>query len=120
MQALQRILDNIVAQMKGLPPTARLLIGSLMAIVVLSLFLVAQLTGQPSMMPLPVTLADEGARARVIAYLDSAGIPHEQRGSELRDEKKRQHHNHHQRPDQKPRRRRQPFHLGDNVVYDPL
>ena len=83
MQALQRILDNIVAQMKGLPPTARLLIGSLMAIVVLSLFLVAQLTGQPSMMPLPVTLADEGARARAIAYLDSAGIPHEQRGSEL-------------------------------------
>ncbi len=83
MQALQRVIDNIVAQMKGLPLTARLLIGSLMAIVVLSLFLVAQLTGQPSMMPLPVTLADEGARARAIAYLDSAGIPHEQRGSEL-------------------------------------
>ncbi len=83
MQALQRIIDNIVAQMKGLPPTARLLIGSLMAIVVLSLFLVAQLTGQPSMLPLPVTLADEGARARAIAYLDSVGIPHEQRGSEL-------------------------------------
>ncbi|MEE9129513.1 MAG: hypothetical protein V3T84_05805 [Phycisphaerales bacterium] len=83
MQALQRIIDNIVTQMKGLPPTARLLIGSLMAIVVLSLFLVAQLTGQPSMLPLPVTLADEGARARAIAYLDSAAIPHEQRGSEL-------------------------------------
>ncbi len=83
MQALQRILDNIVAQMKGLPTTARLLVGSLMAIVVLSLFLVAQLTGQPSMMPLPVTLADEGARARAISYLVSAGIPHEQRGSEL-------------------------------------
>ncbi len=83
MQALQRVIDNIVAQMKGLPPTARLLIGSLMVVVVLSLFLVAQLTGQPSMMPLPVTLADEGARARAIAYLDSAGIPHEQRGSEL-------------------------------------
>ena len=83
MQALQRILDNIVAQMKGLPTTARLLVGSLMAIVVLSLFLVAQLTGQPSMMPLPVTLADEGARARAIAYMDSAGVPHEQRGSEL-------------------------------------
>ncbi|MEE8155165.1 MAG: hypothetical protein V3T53_09465, partial [Phycisphaerales bacterium] len=83
MQALQRIIDNIVAQMKGLPPTARLLIGSLMVVVVLSLFLVAQLTGQPSMMPLPVTLADERARARAIAYLDSAAIPHEQRGSEL-------------------------------------
>ena len=83
MRALQRIVDNIVAQMKGLPPTARLLIGSLMVGVVLSLFLVAQLTGQPSMLPLPVTLADEGARARAIAYLDSAAIPHEQRGSEL-------------------------------------
>ncbi len=81
MQALQRIFDNIVAQMKGLPPTARLLIGSLMVVVVLSLFLVAQLTGQPSMLPLPITLADEGARARAIAYLDSAAIPHEQRGS---------------------------------------
>ena len=83
MQALQRIIDNIVAQMKGLPPTARLLIGSLMAIVVLSLFLVAQLTGQPSMLPLPVNLEDESARARAISYLVSASIPHEQRGSEL-------------------------------------
>ena len=67
MQALQRIVDNIVAQMKGLPPTARLLIGSLMVVVVLSRFLVAQLTGQPSMCPLPVTLAGEGARARACA-----------------------------------------------------
>ena len=83
MQALQRIIDNIVAQLKKLPATARLLIGSLMVVLVLSLFLVAQLTGQPSMMPLPVNLDNEGARARAISYLDSAAIPHEQRGSEL-------------------------------------
>ena len=61
MQALQRIIDNIVAQLKKLPATARLLIGSLMVVLVLSLFLVAQLTGQPSMMPLPVNLDNEGA-----------------------------------------------------------
>ena len=83
MRALQRIIDNIVAQMTKLPATARLLIGSLMAVLVLSLFLVAQLTGQPSMMPLPVNLNDDTARARAISYLDSAAIPHEQRGGEL-------------------------------------
>ncbi len=83
MRALQRIIDNIVAQMKGLPATARLLIGSLMAVLVLSLFLVAQLTGQPSLMPLPVNLDDEGARTRAISYVVSAGIPYEERGGQL-------------------------------------
>ena len=39
---------------------------------------------------------------------------------QLRHQKKRQHHDRHQRPDQKPRRGRQPFHLGDNVVDNPL
>ena len=57
MQALQRLIENIAVQMKVLKGTARLLIAALMVIAALSLFLVAQITGQPGMLPLPMDLS---------------------------------------------------------------
>ncbi|MCH7663547.1 MAG: hypothetical protein IH859_06725, partial [Chloroflexi bacterium] len=83
MQALQRLIENIAVQMKALKGTARLLIAALMVIAALSLFLVAQITGQPGMLPLPMDLSNEESRAMAIAYLDSASIPYEQNGGSV-------------------------------------
>ena len=83
MQALQRLIENITVQMKALKGTARLLIAALMVIAALSLFLVAQITGQPGMLPLPMDLSNEESRAMAIAYLDSADIPYEQNGGSV-------------------------------------
>ena len=69
--------------MKALHGTARLLIAALMVIATLSLFLVAQITGQPGMLPLPMNLDNEQSRALAIAYLDSADIPYEQNGGSV-------------------------------------
>ena len=51
MNLLQRTFKAIAAQLGGLPATAKLLIGSLMVILVMSLLPVAQLAGSPSMVP---------------------------------------------------------------------
>jgi flagellar M-ring protein FliF len=82
MQALQRTLQAIGGQLGGLPTTAKLLIGSLMVILVMSLLLVAQFAGRPSMVPLPVDL-DPEARAAALGYLQRSGIPHEEREGRL-------------------------------------
>jgi flagellar biosynthesis/type III secretory pathway M-ring protein FliF/YscJ len=84
MQALQKSLESIVAQLKGLSPTARLLIGAMMVILVLSLLLVAMLAGRPNLVPLalPASLPDE-AKARAVTYLQSASIPYEERSGRL-------------------------------------
>ena len=46
MQVLQRTIQQIGAQLKGLPNTAKMLIGSLMIILVMSLFLVSLYAGR--------------------------------------------------------------------------
>ncbi|MHC4416017.1 MAG: hypothetical protein ACYS0G_12105 [Planctomycetota bacterium] len=83
MNFLQRTLQAITGQLSGLPAMAKLLIGSLMVILVLSLFLVADLTGRPSLVPLPVELAPE-TRAAALSYLEKAGIRHDEREGRLR------------------------------------
>lgn len=77
MNAAQRTLQLIVNQLKGLTSTAKLLIGSLMVILTMTLFLVAQLAGRPSMVPLPID-ASPDSRAAAIAYLERTGTPHEE------------------------------------------
>jgi flagellar biosynthesis/type III secretory pathway M-ring protein FliF/YscJ len=79
---LQRTFKAIGAQLGGLPTTAKLLIGSLMVILVMSLLMVAQFTGQPSMVPLPLDL-DPEARTAAQAYLQRTGIPFEDREGRL-------------------------------------
>ena len=78
----QQTLQSIQQQLTGLPATARLLIGSLMVILVLSLFLVAQLAGRPAMVPLPIDLDPEGREA-ALAYMERADIPFEERDGRL-------------------------------------
>ena len=82
MNLLQRTLKSISGQLGSLPNTAKLLIGSLMVILVMSLLMVAQMTGRPSMVPLPI---DNDPEARVAAqgYLERSGITYEDRDGRL-------------------------------------
>lgn len=84
MTSIQRAIQNIVAQMKALSPSARLLIGSLMIILVMALFLVSLYTGKPAMSPLGLA-ANLGtdARGRVESYLNQRGIAFEPKGSDI-------------------------------------
>ena len=82
MSAVQRTFQSIGTQLKDLPSTAKMLIFSLMVILTLSLFLVAQFAGRPSMVPLPLDLDADG-RTAVLAYLERAGIPHRERNGRL-------------------------------------
>ena len=68
MNAAQRTLQSIGTQLKDLPSTAKMLIFALMVILTLSLFLVAQFAGRPSMVPLPLDL-DADKRTAVLSYL---------------------------------------------------
>ncbi|MHC4099602.1 MAG: hypothetical protein ACYSW1_01785 [Planctomycetota bacterium] len=82
MNLLQRTFKAIGAQLGGLPNTAKLLIGSLMVILVMSLLMVAQFTGRPSMVPLPIDL-DAEARTAARGYLERSGIAYEDREGRL-------------------------------------
>jgi flagellar biosynthesis/type III secretory pathway M-ring protein FliF/YscJ len=79
---LQRTFRAIAAQLGGLPTTAKMLIGSLMVILVMSLLLVAQVSGRPSMVPLPIDL-DPDARTAAQGYLERSGIAYEDRDGRL-------------------------------------
>jgi flagellar M-ring protein FliF len=84
VQSFQKTLQTIGAQLKALSPTARLLIGSLMVILVMTLFLVSLYAGRQSMAPLGLSATmSEDARARAISYLQSHDIPHEVKGGDV-------------------------------------
>jgi len=82
MNAAQRKLQSAGAQLMGLPVTARMLVIALMVILAMSLFLVAQLSGRSSMVPLPLSLNAEN-RTAVVAHLQQTGIPYQEQGGRL-------------------------------------
>ena len=84
MQALNRLLATIQLQLKGLPLNARLLIGSLMIILVMSLFLVSLYAGRMTMVPLnlPADMSEE-AKAKAISFLQAQQIPYEERAGDI-------------------------------------
>ncbi len=82
MQAVQKRIQPIIGHVRELPVTAKLLIGSLMVILLLVLFLVAQYAGQSTLEVLPIPPTGE-ARTRVISYLQTKGVAHEQRGTQI-------------------------------------
>lgn len=82
MNPAQRKLHSLGAQLKTLPVTAKMLVFALLVILTMSLFMVAQLAGRPSMVPLPLSLDGE-TRTAVLAYLEQAEVPHEERNGRL-------------------------------------
>ncbi len=82
MDVLQRTVDSIRSSLRQLSATARLLIGSLVVILAMTLFLVALYAGQSSLVPLPIALTAD-TRANAISYLETSQIPHELRGGQV-------------------------------------
>jgi len=84
MQAMQRLLATIRHQLRGLSLNGKLLIGSLMVILAMSLFLVSLYAGDRSMVPLnlPADLSVE-ARGKAVNFLRDRQIPHEERGGDI-------------------------------------
>ena len=82
MNAAQKTFESIGSRLKDLPSTAKMLIFALMVILTLSLFLVAQFAGRPSLVPLPLEL-DAEDRTAVLAFLERSGIPHAERDGRL-------------------------------------
>lgn len=80
MQALRRTLELVRSRLAGLTPTAKLLIGSLMVIVALGLFLVAQWTSTTTTMPFAVTPA---AYDQAKTFLAMRGVKYEEEGGRL-------------------------------------
>jgi flagellar M-ring protein FliF len=84
MQAFQRTLQTIAGQLRGLSPTAKLLIGSLMIILVMSLLLVSVYAGRQTMAPLGLSATmSQDAKARAASFLDTRGIPYKDVGGDL-------------------------------------
>lgn len=84
MQSLQNTIQTIWKQVRTLSPTARLLIGSLAIIIVMTLFLVAQYTGRRAMEPLGLQAnLSPDARTQTLSYLQSRGIEYRESGSDI-------------------------------------
>jgi flagellar biosynthesis/type III secretory pathway M-ring protein FliF/YscJ len=80
MQALNKGMQTISEQMQRLTPMSRLLIGSFMAILVLSLVIVTMVTSQSTMAPLGIS---PEANAQAITYLQGQNIRYEERNGQL-------------------------------------
>lgn len=84
MQAVQNTLKTIGHQLQNLSQTAKLLIGSLMIILVMTLFLVAQYTSRASMESLGLDGSiSSDARARAISHLERRNISYRERGNDI-------------------------------------
>ncbi len=88
MPRLQQALRSTGDQLSGLPATAKLLIGSLMVILVLSLLLVGQYASRSSMVPLQIR---PEARTAALRHLEAAGIPYQERNDKVMVPAQRQH-----------------------------
>ena len=88
MRGLQQALRSTGDQLSGLPATAKLLIGSLMVILVLSLLLVGQFASRSSMVPLQIS---PEARPAALRHLEAAGIPYQERNDKVLVPAQRQH-----------------------------
>ncbi len=80
MQALRRTLELVRSRLAGLTPTAKLLIGSLMVIVALGLFLVAQWSSTATTVPFAVTPA---AYDQAKAFLATRGVRYQEDGGRI-------------------------------------
>ncbi len=84
MQALQNTFQQIRQQIGGLSPTAKMLIGALMVIVLMTLFLVAIYSGRSALEPLGLAHnLSPDARNRAINHIQSQGINFRERGGEI-------------------------------------
>lgn len=79
MGRLNRAIDEIRTQMRRLGPSQKLLIGSLVVIMLMTLFVVQQYTGKAAMVPL-VEGANAGEMESIQSYLTEIGEPYTLKG----------------------------------------
>jgi flagellar biosynthesis/type III secretory pathway M-ring protein FliF/YscJ len=82
MDQLRRVLENIRTQLGGLGATQKLLVGSLVVIMLMTLFLVTQYAGRSDMVPL-LDGAQGQDLSRAARILRTSGITPEVQGSTL-------------------------------------
>lgn len=82
MDALQRTIQSIMQQVRGLSRSTQLLIGSFAVILAMTLFLVALYAGRQTMAPLPVALTADN-RNKALEYLDTVSIPYKLQGDKV-------------------------------------
>lgn len=82
MGRLNRAIDGIRAQMSRLGPSQKLLIGSLVVIMLMTLFVVQQYTGKPAMVSL-VEGASAGELDSIQSYLTEIGEPYTLKGGAI-------------------------------------
>jgi flagellar biosynthesis/type III secretory pathway M-ring protein FliF/YscJ len=84
MPAIAKTFNTIITQMRQLPTSAKLFIGSLMVILAMSLLLVGLYAKRADLVALGVgaNLSPEN-RASAIAFLQERGIPHDERADQL-------------------------------------
>ncbi len=80
MQVIRQQLETIVRRLGGLDTTAKLLVGSLLIVLIMGLFLVAQYAGGTDMMPLAVTAAAQDEAKR---YLAERGYEFKEEGGKV-------------------------------------
>ncbi|MEO1128907.1 MAG: hypothetical protein AAFX05_04265 [Planctomycetota bacterium] len=79
MDQLRRVLETIRTQLGGLTSSQKLLIGSLMVILVMTLFVVQQYTGRPSMVPLLTAGYGPEEQREAAQFLQGSGMSHQVR-----------------------------------------
>jgi flagellar M-ring protein FliF len=80
VQALRQQIEIIKARIAALDTTAKLLVGSLLVVLAMGLFLVAQYAGTQDLVPLAVSTT---AKTEVLKFLAERGITHEQQGEQI-------------------------------------
>ncbi len=80
MQGLRQQFETIKARIAALDTTAKLLVGSLLVVLAMGLFLVAQYAGTQDLVPLPATTA---AKTEVLKFLADRGVAHEEKGDQI-------------------------------------
>ena len=82
MGRLNKAIDQIRAQMARLGPSQRLLIGSLVVIMLMTLFVVQQYTGKPAMVQL-ISGASATEMDDIQSYLTEMGEPFTLKGGAI-------------------------------------
>lgn len=82
MPFIQQTIRRVSGQLRGLHTSSKLLIGSLMVILAMTLLLVSLYSSKPDMSALPIPTVGD-ARTKTISYLETANIPFKESGGKL-------------------------------------
>ena len=83
MDVLKRLITQVQAQVADLSVSQKLLIGTLLLVIPMTLWVVVTYSGSSAMLPVLDQPMDEATRTRIVGYLQSNRIRFEQSGSQI-------------------------------------